>query len=57
MSEIFREMVEDKKVPEHRSCVYCWHYWCGNCGTGLGGMYGICNYEFCMTGYKNKLNY
>ena len=87
-SQLFREMVEVKKVPlapsihKHcevfvclppasyghppginecvpscRNCRYCWRYWCGRCGTGLGGMYGSCDYEFCEIGRKNKLKY
>jgi hypothetical protein len=42
-------------TPEPRTCRYCWRYWCGNCGTGLGGMMGKCEYEYCMHGRKYLL--
>ena len=42
-------------VPDSRRCRYCWRYWCGNCGTGLGGMMGKCEYEYCTWGRQNLL--
>ena len=34
-----------------------WHcfpvFWCGGCGSGIGGMYGLCRYKRCKEGRKN----
>ena len=34
-------------LPNKRTCYGCWRYWCGKCGSGLGGMYGKCSYKRC----------
>ena len=44
-------------VPDSRRCGYCWRYWCGTCGTGLGGMMGMCEYNKCREGRRNILRW
>jgi hypothetical protein len=39
--------------PDSRTCNECWHYWCGTCNGGLGGMYGSCIYKKCRQGRRN----
>ena len=43
-------------IPDYRRCLHCWRYWCSRCGSGLGGMMGKCNYEFCEIGRRNLLS-
>jgi hypothetical protein len=42
-------------IPDSRRCGYCWRYWCGICGTGIGGMMGNCHYDKCREGRRNNL--
>ena len=41
-------------LPNSRVCGSgCWKVWCGKCSSGIGGMYGQCNYKRCDDGIKN----
>ena len=45
---------EGSCLPNSRTCGSgCWKTWCGGCGSGIGGMYGLCRYKRCKEGRKN----
>ena len=47
--------VSDECEPDYRRCRYCWKCWCGICGSGLGSIFGHCEYDKCRDGGRNNL--